>query len=312
MSEPEINFFDPAIQELAPASTVLGFLRTLSFSYQKLTTHTHQEEMAIGALLIAKGIQVTDREEPEGQETGNPLKTRVCYVRLTSSGSRWQSVLKEYEAKEPVKARGAVLKFVSDAFNQNRDRFDQQERRVEQESKNESEVVKALSGIELAIREITTTRGPDDGLEQPVAEADRDAEPSDVAPEKKFIHKPWPGSDSWENWGVGVDEHGVWHLFHFVRSGEATAVYRWRHHRHVRVKIAAGQMDEIARRFIELRSIPVGNDEIPQLKPTVSRLRTILRAAVKAEGHEPKGNPILSPTAERPSYLTELKFGTVE
>lgn len=300
----DMDFFDPYMQQSAPQRTILFFVRTLTAKYQKLTPQTHEEEESLGILLLAGGVQIIDAIEPDMTKL-SPGASTSCHVRLTSSGINWQAVLASYESRDALKARGAVLRFAFDAYRRNRD-----------------------AQIVAASPPTTLDKGHAEEVDEEPAFADKTPEESrgtsEIAESKsatnadpavtpgRFIHKPWPGSDSWHNWGVGVDDEGIWHLFHFWRSGDAQAVYQWKHHRHARVKIAAGQMDAIARRFIDQQSLPVsGEDEIERVKPIISRLRKVLGAAVLGEGHKPKGSPIHSPTADRPSYLAAIKFGKV-
>lgn len=289
--------FDPHIQESAPQRTILHFLRSLAPTYQKLTPKTHEEEQALGVLLLAKGVQILDEEE-SATPSYNPDTARSCYVRLTSSGVNWQAYLAEYESADAVKVRGAVLGFVLDAYRRNPD------------ARHQEAIAPAPTTPEESVSAHETPGALKDTSQTARAESKTDEDPA--AEQRRFIHKPWPGSDSWHNWGVGVDDEGRWHLFHFWRSGDASAIYQWKHHRHARVKIAAGQMDAIARRFVEQQSLPVsGDDEIERIKPVISRLRKVLGAAVLAEGHKPEGSPIQSPTADRPAYLAAIKFGKV-
>jgi hypothetical protein len=131
-------------------------------------------------------------------------------------------------------------------------------------------------------------------------------------PEKRYTHRPWPGSKDWHNWGVGSDEQGMWHLFHYQRSGDTRAIFRWIRHTRARVPISAGQMDELARRFAREGSVQATDAAtIERLKPVVSRLRKVIREAVAKEGHRPTGNLIKSPSKTDPAWTALIVFGTV-
>lgn len=304
MADSKIDFFDASIQQSAPQRTILHFLRSLSATYQKLTPQSHEEEESLGILLLAGGVQIIDAIELDMTEL-SPGTSRSCHVRLTYSGINWQAVLASHESKDAVKARGAVLRFAFDAYCRNRDA--QKVAASPPTTPDEEHAEEVDEEPALADETPVDNHGTSEIAESKSA---TDADPA-VTP-GRFIHKPWPGSDSWHNWGVGVDDEGRWHLFHFWRSGDASAFYQWKHHRHARVKIAAGQMDAIARRFVEQQSLPVsGDDEIERVKPIISRLRKVLGAAVLAEGHKLEGSPIQSPTADRPAYLAAIKFGKV-
>lgn len=126
---------------------------------------------------------------------------------------------------------------------------------------------------------------------------------------KSFTHRPWPGSKEWHNWGIGLDEHGNWHLFHFQRWGDANAVYRWARHSHASVKIVAGAMADVACRFMERGVLNVTDDsETDRIKPTIARLRRVIKDAVSGEGHSPKGNPVQFNRATS-AYQALVKFG---
>jgi hypothetical protein len=94
------DFFEPAIQDTEPQRSLLMFLRTLTATYAPLVHRTHAEEMALGALVLANGIEV--------RSDGN--------ARLTVSGLRWQEQLRAGELVDPVRARGLVLTFVWQAY----------------------------------------------------------------------------------------------------------------------------------------------------------------------------------------------------
>lgn len=61
------------------------------------------------------------------------------------------------------------------------------------------------------------------------------------------VHKqpPWPGSNEWENWGIGLAADGKWHLYHFHRNN-----YRWIPHHHVTLTVPSGVADALARKFL--------------------------------------------------------------
>lgn len=294
----DIDFFDTYIQASEPQRTILHFLRSLSASYQRLTPTTHEEEQALGVLVLAKGVQILDAEV-SAATLFSPNAMRSCIVRLTSSAVNWQAYLTECESVDTVKVRGAVLQFVFDAYRRNRD--------ARKQEVTEPTSTEPASDEDLA-SEAESQECTENSSQTTSSKSEPDA--TGAMEPGRFIHKPWPGSDSWHNWGIGVDDEGRWYLFHFWRSGDASAFYQWKHHRHARVKIAAGQMDAIARRFIEQQSLPISDDdEIERIKPIISRLRKVLSDAVLAEGHKPKGSPIQSPTADRSAYLSVIKFG---
>ena len=54
------------------------------------------------------------------------------------------------------------------------------------------------------------------------------------------------GSRDWENWGVGFDVEGGWHLFHFSRTQGA-----WKRHNHATLTIPSGIPYGLARQFCD-------------------------------------------------------------
>jgi hypothetical protein len=143
------------------------------------------------------------------------------------------------------------------------------------------------------------------------------------------VHKqpPWPGSNEWENWGIGLAADGTWHLYHFHRNN-----YRWIPHHHVTLAVPSGVADALARKFIRFGFIelkdahdvlrkhakgPVGTEiheaeVISKTKTPMSRLRSAICQAVAAEGHKPKGRPISSPTRHTKNWQARVRFGKVE
>jgi hypothetical protein len=152
---------------------------------------------------------------------------------------------------------------------------------------------------------------------------------SDPGSQPHSVHKqpPWPGSNEWENWGIGLAADGTWHLYHFHRKN-----YRWVPHHHVTLAIPSGIADALARKFIRFGFIelkdahdvllkhakgPVGTEireaeVIRKTKAPMSRLRSVICQAVAAEGHKPNGRPISSPTRHTKNWQARVRFGKVE
>jgi hypothetical protein len=155
--------------------------------------------------------------------------------------------------------------------------------------------------------------GPTDPLDDPSDDLPDVEGNEEASPEKPYRHKRWPGWEHWHNWGIGIDRRGIWHIFHYKRSGDAHSYFFWYHHRRARMQFADGRMEELARVFATRGIVPVeGPDQLKLLKPTISRLRTAIKEAIDAEGLTPPGNPILPPTKNRASWVAAVKFGTVE
>lgn len=124
---------------------------------------------------------------------------------------------------------------------------------------------------------------------------------------RQFIHKPWPGSNSWHNWGIGRDKKGVWHLFHFQRASDARASYRWIRHRYARVAIPQGAVDRLAQKLLS-DGFVMGHKKYRYL---VTRLRNAIRDSLAGEGHSPQGDPIPW-DREKAEYRPAIKFGIVQ
>ena len=159
--------------------------------------------------------------------------------------------------------------------------------------------------------------------QKPDTEADEVPQPP-PAPPPAYKHRSWPGSDQWENWGLGLATDGTWHLFHFHRNN-----YSWLMHRHVTVSIPAGMADDLARKFLRDGCISLADahdvlrkhaktpvdaevldDEvISRIKSPMSRLRSAIRAAVTGDGHRPKGRPISCPTRQNQNWRACIKIG---
>jgi hypothetical protein len=100
------NFADPALQSDAPQLNILAFLEDLSDAWKPISPGTDADEMAVGVLLLADGIQT--REAASGPE-----------ARLTVSGTRWKDILLA-NRHVPIRARHAVLMFVWDQYQKRR------------------------------------------------------------------------------------------------------------------------------------------------------------------------------------------------
>jgi hypothetical protein len=142
-----------------------------------------------------------------------------------------------------------------------------------------------------------------------------------------FTHSPWPGSDCWENWGIGLASDGSWHLFHFLRQNGG-----WRRHRHATLVIPTGIAHALASKLIRFGfltmkdahaillehasggvSSKLHEDEVvAKIKSPMSRLRAAIREAAEQEGHRPKGMPITAPTKRPKTWRARARFGKVE
>jgi hypothetical protein len=96
-SEPD--FQDPRFQSEEPEANILRFLTDLSEAWQDLGPTTHADDVALGALRQARGIQID----------GLPPRAKA---RLTIHGTRWQAYLRGTTEADAVKTRGAVLHFI--------------------------------------------------------------------------------------------------------------------------------------------------------------------------------------------------------
>lgn len=131
----------------------------------------------------------------------------------------------------------------------------------------------------------------------------------------------FPGHNDWVNWGLGLDDQNLWHLFHFNREKGAS----WRPHSHVAVKIPQGICHELAQEFVYGKGIltvqrayavwrkhaiqPVAYDETEQaLKPALTKLRNAIRKVIRSEGHSPHGNPIPKVSSEK-CWRAVMRFG---
>lgn len=142
-----------------------------------------------------------------------------------------------------------------------------------------------------------------------------------------FTHSPWPGSDCWENWGIGLAADGSWHLFHFLRQTGG-----WTRHRHATLVIPTGIAHALASNLIRFGFLTmkdahaillehasggvnpeVHEDEVvAKIKSPMSRLRAAIREAARQEGHRPKGMPITAPTKRPKTWRARVRFGKVE
>lgn len=68
-------------------------------------------------------------------------------------------------------------------------------------------------------------------------------------------------------------------------------------------------MTQVASRFMENGVLSVTDDsETDRIKPTIARLRRVIKDAVTGEGHSPKGNPVQFNRATG-SYQAIVKIG---
>jgi hypothetical protein len=91
------DFFDPAVQREPVHCEVLKYLREATPTWAPFSPpERHLGEMALGVLLLARGIQVVDGPPPQ--------------IRLTHFGERWQNMLATNVYGD--RTEGMVLKFV--------------------------------------------------------------------------------------------------------------------------------------------------------------------------------------------------------
>ena len=129
------------------------------------------------------------------------------------------------------------------------------------------------------------------------------------------------GHLDWENWGLGLDCAGRWHLFHFSRqSGQ------WQRHKHAAIRIPAGIPEGLAQHFASCGprlSLPDAHavwkahakgftsmaNVVRAVKKPLSRLRRAIREVVQKEGHRPAGMPVAWMRTER-CWQARIKFGS--
>lgn len=135
------------------------------------------------------------------------------------------------------------------------------------------------------------------------------------------VRKSWGfvGSRDWENWGIGLDADGLWHLFHFNRNGAG-----WIQHQHAALRIPAGMPHDLGSRFVSNRGLLALDAAhavwkrhakracrramtLKAIKPPMSRLRRAIREALEKEGHSPDGMPVSAYRGE--SWQAHIKFG---
>jgi len=131
------------------------------------------------------------------------------------------------------------------------------------------------------------------------------AEMGQVEP-RAHRRRHWPGADKWHNWGVGVDDAGDWHLFHFLREGTP----RWVRHNHAHLNITPGRLARAARMFVDDGEVAADTRADRPMKPDISRLRKAIVEAVHGEGIFPPGNPIPF-DYEHQAYRPAIRFGRV-
>ena len=108
------DFFDPDYQKTEPSPSMLKLLRLLTHSFSTVISTCHSEEVAIGALLIAQGIELAPDPSPPPMVDG--LSTKSTLIRLKLNGIRWKELLESGEKKDPCKARGLVLTFIWSSY----------------------------------------------------------------------------------------------------------------------------------------------------------------------------------------------------
>ena len=129
------------------------------------------------------------------------------------------------------------------------------------------------------------------------------AEPEIAEQERENTGWGFLGNRDWENWGVGRDIRGVWHLYHFHRRDGA-----WKRHRHRTLGIRGGLQDGLAQAFLsECGQVTEGlardvwqgysrgmssESTTNLVKSAISNLRKAIREAIRKEGHHPRGSPI--------------------
>jgi hypothetical protein len=123
---------------------------------------------------------------------------------------------------------------------------------------------------------------------------------------RAYRRRPWPGANSWTNWGLGLDDTGTWYLFHFRREGTP----RWVPHPHADLRIPSGWLDSVARRFVEDGEVAAETRNGQPMRHYISRLRKVILKAVHGEGICPEGNPILF-DYEHQAYRPVIRFGRV-
>ena len=95
--DPPVDFFDPAVETESPQREILQYLRELSPTWRGFRRpERHAEEMAVGVLVIARGVEIEDGQPPR--------------IRLTLSGERWREML--VKDANGDKTAGLVLNFV--------------------------------------------------------------------------------------------------------------------------------------------------------------------------------------------------------
>ena len=140
-------------------------------------------------------------------------------------------------------------------------------------------------------------------------------------PERENTGWGFLGNRDWENWGVGRDIRGVWHLYHFHRGDGA-----WKRHRHRILGIRGGLQDGLAQAFLSgcgqvteglARDVWQGysrgmssESTTNLVKSAISNLRKVIREASRKEGHRPDGSPI-SWVAKQRTYRARVRFGHV-
>ena len=147
------------------------------------------------------------------------------------------------------------------------------------------------------------------------------AEPVPAEQERENNGWGFLGNRDWENWGVGRDIRGVWHLYHFHRGDGA-----WKRHRHRILEIRGGLQDGLAQAFLsECGQVTEGlardvwqgysrgmssESTTNLVKSAISNLRKAIREAIRKEGHRPHGSPI-SWVAKQRTYRARVRFGHV-
>lgn len=127
------------------------------------------------------------------------------------------------------------------------------------------------------------------------------------------------GSSDWENWGLGLDTCGMWHLFHFGRRDGS-----WRRHAHSSLQIPRGMPDSLAQEFISTGLLEISQAHavwkryangftskartVQTVKAPLSRLRRAVRDAVRKEGHRPHGT-LISWLRDQNCWQARIKFG---
>lgn len=124
----------------------------------------------------------------------------------------------------------------------------------------------------------------------------------------------------WENWGLGIDIDGRWHLFHFHRGHG-----RWQRHNHAALVIPRGLPDSLARGLVNGRGMLSEVEAladwqrhsrgfsslatiVDRIMTPLSRLRKAIEDGIGSEGHQPEGNSIPWCDDER-GWRSRLRFG---